>query len=550
MLESTTSQPENLHQLLFGSTNPVGGLPEDEPLLIDAHNTDRFYSFSDLRNNVCAFAHAILGPSCNLKQGDVVSICSPNDIEYYAAFHGTIAAGCTACPLRAFMTSDEIAALFHISNPKLIIGHPSTVQLLQDALKSYGKELPVIVMATKEAPAGTQLFSDFLKPTERQQEPLPSISPESPSHLLCTSGTTGAYKLVSTSHDIEVQRTLLMQLGGDQPFFAGKKEVNVLTCGNFGSSHNIISSQQSWIYGRIRQYITDSMDEEVILRYLSKYKCITPNMLPSFVVARLVNRVEQLKQAGDESLDLSSLKIIGAVGQPLDPKVIQRASKALPGTFVVLIFGSTESGFMFMPTIDGAYPTYGGKYTREGDDRFEFKLVDENDQVVPRGCQGELLFRSPMIIKKYYNNPEKTAESFDKEGFFRTSDIFVMGEDDKVRWLGRASERIKTSNKPVVPKPIEDLCMAFGGIKECAVVGAFSKKRVYELPTAYIVLEDDNHQDKEKLEEAVAEFVNERVPDEDSRLTGGVKVIPELPRTHVGKVNRFKLRQWAQDDIE
>lgn len=96
------------------------------------------------------------------------------------------------------MTSDEIAALFHISNPKLIIGHPSTVQLLQDALKSYGKELPVIVMATKEAPAGTQLFSDFLKPTERQQEPLPSISPESPSHLLCTSGTTGAYKLVST----------------------------------------------------------------------------------------------------------------------------------------------------------------------------------------------------------------------------------------------------------------------------------------------------------------------------------------------------------------
>lgn len=106
--------------------------------------------------------------------------------------------GCIACPLRAFMTSDEIAALFHISNPKLIIGHPSTVQLLQDALKSYGRELPVLVMATTEAPAGTQLFSDFLKPTERQQEPLPSISPESPSHLLCTSGTTGAYKLVST----------------------------------------------------------------------------------------------------------------------------------------------------------------------------------------------------------------------------------------------------------------------------------------------------------------------------------------------------------------
>lgn len=92
--------------------------------------------------------------------------------------------------------------------------------------------------------------------------------------------------------------------------------------------------------------------------------------------------------------------------------------------------------------------------------------------------------------------------------------------------------------------------MSFGGIKECAVVGAFSKKRVYELPTAYIVLEDNKQKDQGRLAEAIVHFVNERVPDEDSRLTGGVKIIPAIPRTSVGKVNRFKLRQWAQDDIE
>ena len=81
MLESTANQPESLYQLIFGSTNPVGGASEDVPMLIDAHNTERFYTFSDLRNNVRAFAHAILGPSFNLKQGDVVSICSPNDVS-------------------------------------------------------------------------------------------------------------------------------------------------------------------------------------------------------------------------------------------------------------------------------------------------------------------------------------------------------------------------------------------------------------------------------------------------------------------------------------
>lgn len=92
--------------------------------------------------------------------------------------------------------------------------------------------------------------------------------------------------------------------------------------------------------------------------------------------------------------------------------------------------------------------------------------------------------------------------------------------------------------------------MAFGGIRECAVVGAFSKKRVYELPRAYIVPEHGNNQDPEKLAEAVAQFVNERVPEKDSELTGGVKVISALPRTAVGKVDRFTLRQWAQDEVE
>lgn len=94
------------------------------------------------------------------------------------------------------MSADDISRIFQISDPKLVIAHMDTVQLMWDAMKLYGKQLPMLVMATKQAPSGTQLFTDFLQPIDEEQQ-LPHVSPDAPAHLLCTSGTTGAYKLVN-----------------------------------------------------------------------------------------------------------------------------------------------------------------------------------------------------------------------------------------------------------------------------------------------------------------------------------------------------------------
>ena len=80
MLDSA-EQPESLYQLIFETKNPNQGFPDDVPLLIDAENTERYYTFNELRTKVRAFAQAILGPSFGLQQGDVVAICSRNDVS-------------------------------------------------------------------------------------------------------------------------------------------------------------------------------------------------------------------------------------------------------------------------------------------------------------------------------------------------------------------------------------------------------------------------------------------------------------------------------------
>lgn len=104
--------------------------------------------------------------------------------------------GCIACPLRSFLSADDIFRIFKLSDPKLVIAHPDTIQLMQDAMKLFDKQLPMLVMATKQAPAGTQLFTDYLQLIDDEQT-LPHVSPDAPAHLLCTSGTTGPYKLVN-----------------------------------------------------------------------------------------------------------------------------------------------------------------------------------------------------------------------------------------------------------------------------------------------------------------------------------------------------------------
>lgn len=129
--------------------------------------------------------------------------------------------------------------------------------------------------------------------------------------------------------------------------------LTALTCGNFASAHNLFHSLQSWLYCRYRQYVTDSMDENVILRYLNKFKCHTPNVLPCHVLTRLIDLIQQ--QAGDETLDLSSLKMLCGAGQPLDTKVIERAADIVPKTEVLVCFGSTECGYKFVRAVNGLY---------------------------------------------------------------------------------------------------------------------------------------------------------------------------------------------------
>lgn len=93
--------------------------------------------------------------------------------------------------------------------------------------------------------------------------------------------------------------------------------------------------------------------------------------------------------------------------------------------------------------------------------------------------------------------------------------------------------------------------MAYGGIRECIVVGAHSDKLGYQVPRAYVVLKDPaSIADKDGFTKELIAYVNERITNAVMRLDGGVRILDQFPRTAVGKTDMQLLRNMARQELE
>ncbi|CDH50020.1 predicted protein [Lichtheimia corymbifera JMRC:FSU:9682] len=155
------------------------------------------------------------------------------------------------------------------------------------------------------------------------------------------------------------------------------------------------------------------------------------------------------------------------------------------------------------------------------------------------------------IQKRYYNNPEASAKAFKEDGYYRTGDYFVVDDDGYYQYRGRMSDRIRTKGHTFPPAYLEDLWIHqySDDIKECCVVGAFSKRLGYELPRAYVVLVENSKKDQQAFIDGLVSYVNSRAPQAEMQLSGGAKCLKKLPLTNSYKVDRYKLRGIAQEEI-
>jgi len=164
----------------------------------------------------------------------------------------------------------------------------------------------------------------------------------------------------------------------------------------------------------------------------------------------------------------------------------------------------------------------------------EIRVVDDQDQDVPLGEPGEIIYRGPTTMLGYYRAPEATAEAF-KGGWFHSGDLVRMDEEGFVYVVGRKKDMIISGGENIYPAEIEEVLYQDPRILEAAVIG-LPDPRWGENVVAVVKLKPGMQMTREEVVEICTK-----------QLAGFKKpkhvFFDDIPRSGAGKVLKYQMRE-------
>ena len=195
-------------------------------------------------------------------------------------------------------------------------------------------------------------------------------------------------------------------------------------------------------------------------------------------------------------------------------------------------YGMTETGMNTSNPLDGPRRAGTVGLPLPG---VQVRICDAGDAPLPAGEVGELQVKGPNVFVGYWNMPDKTAEDFTADGFFRTGDQAQVDAEGYVAIVGRAKDMVISGGLNVYPKEVELVLDALPGVAESAVIG-LPDADFGEAVVAVIVAEAGTELSEAAVREAArADLAPFKVPRR-------VIFVDELPRNTMGKVQKSAMR--------
>jgi fatty-acyl-CoA synthase len=233
--------------------------------------------------------------------------------------------------------------------------------------------------------------------------------------------------------------------------------------------------------------------------------------------------------------DLSSLKAVSTGSTIVPPHLIDRiTSRGVP---VLQVYGSTETCPIAI------YTRLGGDVSRTGSTGLpglccEAKVVDDAGDEVPADTVGEIVVRGPNVFFEYWGNEAATREAL-HDGWYRSGDLGSRDADGYFRVHDRKKNMIISGGENIYPAEVERVLLEHPDIIEAGVIGHPDPKW-QEVPVAYVIRRPNGSVDAEALKaHARAQLARFKVPRD-------IIFVEELPRTALGKVQHFRLKQLLE----
>jgi len=476
-------------------------------------------AFEDERLSYAAFAARIERTATALKQelgvgrGDRIAILSLNRPDYLVLLYACARLGAMLVPLNWRLAVAEQLFILNDAGAKVVMLERAFEDLLPELAPGTS-----VVGLDFTPPGGTTFESLLARSDGSSRNPHTDLS--CPLLIVYTSGTTGRPK-----------GAVLRQ---EALFWNGVMSQHMH---NMTSDDHVLTVLPFFHVGGLNIQTTPALQLGATVTVHARFSPDTALAAIQRERPTLTVMVPAIIQAVSEhpawpAADLSSLKAIATGSTIVPPHLIERfVARDVP---VLQVYGSTET----CPI--AVYTRLGGDLSRAGSTGLaglccEAKVVDHSGNEVPAGAPGEIAVRGPNVFFEYWGNEAATRDAL-HDGWYRTGDIGLSDADGYFWVRDRKKNMIISGGENVYPAEVERVLLEHPDVRECAVIGR-PDPRWDEVPIAYVIPRSGCRLEVNELRAHLqAQLARYKVPRD-------IVVVADLPRTALGKVQHFLLKQ-------
>jgi fatty-acyl-CoA synthase len=249
--------------------------------------------------------------------------------------------------------------------------------------------------------------------------------------------------------------------------------------------------------------------------------------------------IAELEHPEFKRFDLSTLRTGIMAGAPCPVEVMKKVINRMNMAEVLIGYGQTECSPINHMTLADDPIEKRVESVGHAVPHLEVKIIDENGETVPFGERGDICTRGYAVMKGYWGDEEKTAETIDEDGWLHSGDLGVMDEEGYVAVVGRLKDMIIRGGENIYPREIEEFLFTHPKIQDAKVIGVPDEKFGEEV-CAWVQLKDG----ETLSEEEIRAFCKKNIA--YFKVPRFIRLVAEFPMTVTGKIQKFKMRETMQ----
>jgi len=455
---------------------------------------------------------------------DRVAIMLPNLPQFVIAYYAVQRVGGTVVPINVLYKAAEIAYVLNDSEAVALFVYEGFYPNAAEALPSVPSVAHIFFVGSGDAPDGTTPWSALTDGAAPERTPV-AVTPDDLATICYTSGTTGHSKGAMLSH-----RNFLANCEqcDDLPRCAAQEEDRALVVLPLFHIYGMNVCMTAMLRVGATMVLISRFEATQVLEQMQKHRCTAFYGAPPMFVA-WINHPDL------SSFDLSSVRFAFSGAAALPVQVLE-IFRDMTGVEIVEGYGLTEAspvshsnaaGPVNKPgTIGPVIPGVGAR------------LVDDDDNDVLPGAEGEILLRGENIMVGYWRMPEATTEAL-HGGWFHTGDIATVDADGYYTIVDRKKDMINAGGLKIWPREVEEVLYRHPAVQEAAVV-AMPDPYAGERPMAFVALKNGQTATADDL------IAYCRTHLATFKAPRHIEFRPELPKLPTGKILRRILRDDAR----